>query len=219
MGFHREAGMQIRFIGDVHGKFGRYRKLIAPVENTLQVGDFGVGFRNLHGEYLANPPYDQMKKGNHFFVRGNHDNPAACRRHPFWIRDGDLAFDGRVFCVGGAESIDKGCRTEGCDWWADEELTYRELCIVLDLYEMAKPRVVVTHDAPQILLTTLYGNGRLHTPATGCGQRTRAMLDNMLEIHRPEIFIHGHWHQRWEMDIKGTRFIGLAELDHIDLDV
>ena len=36
---------KITLIGDVHGKFKEYQKLIDSIENpTIQVGDFGVGF-------------------------------------------------------------------------------------------------------------------------------------------------------------------------------
>ena len=39
----------MRFIGDVHGKYGQYKKLIAEVDSSIQVGDMGVGFRRLGG--------------------------------------------------------------------------------------------------------------------------------------------------------------------------
>jgi hypothetical protein len=44
------------------------------------------------------------------------------------------------------------------------------------------------------------------------------MFDNMLEIHRPEIWINGHWHIQWEEELRGVRHIGLGELTHIDLE-
>ena len=211
--------MKIRFIGDVHGKWARYKKLIKPVERSLQVGDFGVGFRDMHGYWLSNPPYDAMAKGEHLFIRGNHDNPSVCRRHQFWIRDGSTAFDGRVFCVGGAESYDKLQRTEGLDWWPDEELTYRELNIILDLYEQEKPDVVVSHDASFTALALAHNRGLCHTPGEGCGRTTRNAFEAMLEIHRPKIWLNGHWHLPWDIEFKGTRFIGLPELGYIDLDI
>ena len=34
------------FIGDVHGKYNRYRDIIRDCENTIQVGDMGIGFRH-----------------------------------------------------------------------------------------------------------------------------------------------------------------------------
>jgi hypothetical protein len=159
-----------------------------------------------------------MAKGEHFFLRGNHDNPAVCRRQKFWVRDGTYAFDDLVFCVGGTESYDKQWRTEGYDWWANEELTYKELDMMLQLYDQARPQIVATHDAPQLLLQHLYRNQMLHTDARGCGQRTRAALDAMFEIHRPKLWVHGHWHLDWDVNILGTRFVGLGELKTLTID-
>ena len=74
----------IKFIGDVHGKYGRYETILKNSDlPTIQVGDMGVGF--FHRDYegtlrpFANPPYDKMVAGNHRFIRGNHDNPYVCR--------------------------------------------------------------------------------------------------------------------------------------------
>ena len=211
--------MKVRFIGDVHSKWGVYRKLIKGVERSLQVGDFGVGFTNpMTDKPYSNPPYDAMSKGQHFFIRGNHDNPGACKRHPFWVKDGGSAF-GRddIFCVGGAVSIDKDRRTEGYDWWHDEELSYKELCSLMEVYELVKPKVVVSHECPDSVITRVVheqGKFKYDIPCT-----TRQCFDNMLEIHKPDLWIHGHWHFRHHTVSKGVEFIGLGELDHIDLEV
>jgi calcineurin-like phosphoesterase family protein len=211
--------MKVRFIGDVHGKWPRYKKLLKGVENSLQVGDFGVGFRNPHTEKeYSDPPYDSMMKGNHFFIRGNHDNPSACSRHPFWIRDGKSAF-GRddIFCVGGAVSIDKDRRTEGYDWWHNEELSYKELCEVTDVYELVKPRIVVSHECPDTVISHLVHKRGLFKYDIPC--TTRKCFDNMLEIHKPDLWVHGHWHFDHHTVFNGVEFIGLGELSYLDLDI
>lgn len=211
--------MKITFIGDVHGKWGPYRKLIKDKERSLQVGDFGVGFINpVTLKQYANPPYTQMAKGEHFFIRGNHDNPSVCARHPFWIRDGSIAF-GRndIFCIGGALSIDSHARTEGYDWWPDEELSYKELCAIMDSYEKAKPKVVVTHDCPEsIIAKVCYSKGMYMSPLKS---RTARCLDNLLDIHKPDVWVHGHWHMDYHTVIGGVEFIGLGELTALELDI
>lgn len=211
--------MQIRFIGDVHGKWKIYKNLIKGVEKSLQVGDFGVGFRNpMTDKEYSNPPYDHMKKGEHYFIRGNHDNPAVCSRHPFWVKDGGSAF-GRndIFCVGGAMSIDKDRRTEGYDWWHDEELTYGELCGIMDAYELVKPAIVVSHECPESVISKVChvkGMYKYDIPSV-----TRRCFDNFLEIHKPDLWIHGHWHLSHITICQGVEIIGLAELEYLDLDV
>jgi len=211
--------MEIRFIGDVHGRWDRYKKLIKGIDKSLQVGDFGVGFRNpVTEQEFSSPPYDQMAKGEHRFIRGNHDNPAKCSSHPFWIKDGGSVF-GRadIFCVGGAVSIDKDRRTENYDWWHDEELSYKELCNVMDIYELVKPKIVVSHECPDSVISRLVhekGMFKYDIPCT-----TRKCFDNMLEIHKPDLWIHGHWHFDHHTVHNGVEFIGLGELSFLDLDV
>ena len=84
--------MKYTFIGDVHGKYDRYKKIMKSCTDSIQVGDMGVGFRQYIGHEIGkmypNPPYDRMVEGNHKFIRGNHDNPATCRSHTQWIQDG-----------------------------------------------------------------------------------------------------------------------------------
>src|SRR5712671_5809644 len=99
------------FIGDVHGKFDRYKAIIREHPNTIQVGDMGVGFRRWpHGEYQSNPPYDEMVKANAYFIRGNHDNPAVCKRHTQYIPDSMVQND--TMFIGGGYSIDWQYRIE-----------------------------------------------------------------------------------------------------------
>jgi hypothetical protein len=206
----------LRFIGDVHGKWTRYSKLIEDCPRSLQVGDFGVGFHSRRGHPVTNSPNDLMSKGEHRFIRGNHDNPGFCRTHPFWVPDGETSH-GKVFCVGGAVSIDKDYRTEGIDWWPDEELSYGELCQVLDRYEAEKPSVVVSHEAPDCLVDRICRAGGFRK--LDVSSATRKMFDNMLDIHKPDLWIHGHWHVDHHTVLSGVEFIGLGELSFVDIDL
>ena len=49
--------------------------------------------------------------------------------------------------------------------------------------------------------------------------RTRQAFDAMMSIHRPKLWIFGHWHRSRNEMIDGTRFICLAELEHKDIDL
>lgn len=206
----------IRFIGDVHGKWTRYKKLIKDAPRSIQVGDFGIGFYNPRTETYSRPPHDTMAKGDHKFIRGNHDNPAQCRSHPFWLKDGSF-IDDSIFCIGGALSIDKHLRTEGWDWWADEELCYAEFLELIQVYEEAKPKVIVTHECPETVVNHVLkkkGKYKYDYPSI-----TRQCLDNLLHIHKPDLWIHGHWHLDHHTVFDGVEFIGLGELSYVDLEV
>ena len=206
---------KIRFIGDVHGKYNRYKKLIKDVPVSMQVGDMGVGFRGFSDinsiTYLTNPPFDSMEKGDHHYIRGNHDNPGACKQQKHWIPDGTV--HNGVFCSGGAASIDRAWRTEGLDWWEDEELSYSDAMKVFDSYTDSKPRYVMTHDCPPSISDMLVKS------KMQLGGVTTNLMGNMFEAHKPELWIFGHWHTSFDKVVLGTRFICLNELEHIDLEI
>lgn len=208
----------IRFIGDVHGKFRRYRELIRDVPASIQVGDMGVGFRRMRGSeavWSSNPPFDAMARGEHFFIRGNHDNPAVCRQHRFWIEDG--AVHNGVFCVGGAVSIDRAWRTAGLDWWPEEELSYAELDTLIERYSVIRPEIVCTHDCPESVAGDILAAFDMRKIEDG--SRTRVALQRMLEIHEPAVWVFGHWHVPLRVRRGRTTFQCLAELEYVDVDL
>lgn len=205
----------LRIIGDVHGKFRRYREIIRNVPFSIQVGDMGVGFRNRMGEWTANPPYDAMSEGRNFFIRGNHDNPEVCRRQKHWIPDGSVV-DG-IYCLGGAVSIDRAWRTEGLDWWSDEELSYAALERMVDEYTAIKPDVVITHDCPASAADGILAHFNMRKIEDG--SRTRVALQTMLDIHQPKEWYFGHWHQSVSFVRGRTAFRCLNELEFVDIDI
>ncbi len=217
----------MRFIGDVHGKYEPYKKLIADVPRSIQVGDMGVGFRRLSGpkvgEIYSNPPHYAMVKGDHRFIRGNHDNPQECAKHSQWITDGHVEDD--MMFIGGAVSIDRQWRTEDYSWWANEELSTETLNTLVDKYIDTKPRIMVTHEAPEEVAETVMhamlartGEYRGQKLQPEFASRTRQALQSMWSAHSPELWIFGHWHFNFDHVLRGTRFICLAELAHIDID-
>jgi hypothetical protein len=204
----------MRFIGDVHGKFRRYRELIRDVEKSIQVGDMGVGFIDPRTEEMqANPPFDAMSQGSHYFIRGNHDNPGVCRTQPYWIADGTM-HEG-VFCVGGGLSIDRDWRIAGYTYWPDEELSMAEFSKIIDVYEKIKPDIVVSHDCPESvsdILCSQHNLRKFNDPSI-----TRRGLQAMFEVHQPKYHFFGHWHVSTHAVIEGTEFRCLAELEVFDL--
>lgn len=91
-------------IGDVHGKFDRYGEILTGLPCSIQLGDMGIGF----GLDDLFPKADPTK---HRFLRGNHDNPELCRRHPNYL--GDFGFEFGIFFISGAFSVDRHLRTMG----------------------------------------------------------------------------------------------------------
>lgn len=200
--------MKLHVIGDVHGKWLEYRSLIEQIDGwSIQVGDFGVGFED-QGESLQWP--FQGVKGTHKFIRGNHDNPEKCKNMPQWIDDGTC--HNGLMCIGGAHSIDQDRRIEGVSWWRDEELSYSQLTDLIPIYQLYKPEIMITHDAPDSVARTLFSN---HYHEAENKSRTRQAFDTMFHHtgHRPKYWVFGHWHQSRDQNIMGTQFICLNELE------
>jgi hypothetical protein len=204
------------FIGDVHGKYNRLETIYKHCHQSIQIGDMGVGFfRYPDGEPEANPPFDKMVAGQHRFIRGNHDNLAVCKKHIMWIPDGHLEKTPKgtkLFFVGGAWSYDQPQRHRYFDWWPDEQCSKKQLRTFSEAYAFNSPDVMVTHDAPHSVCLDLFTGDLRET-------HTRQFLDKMWHMHRPKIWIFGHWHRHKDKEINDCRFICLDELETIDLEI
>lgn len=208
-----------RLIGDVHGKYGPYKQILkkSPYP-TIQVGDMGGGFRKWpHGEPSTNPPYDSMEKGDHRFIRGNHDNPAWCSSHSQWIPDGNV--ESGVMFIGGGLSIDKVYRVEGFSWWPDEELSTEELNHLVDCYIETKPRAMITHECPEEIAAEMERLAQRGKLDPHFASRTRQAFQSMWSAHSPELWVFGHWHRSFDQILNGTRFVCLAELEYKDFEL
>ncbi len=198
----------MRFIGDVHGKFDQYKEIAEAAPASIQVGDFGVGFA----------PVPEMGS-THRFIRGNHDDPDACRTLPRWIEDG--AYEDGIFFMGGATSIDKHSRVEGVEYWPGEEMPIKAQMEMIDRYEAivqsGQPvKAIVSHELPENIARIIFAERleRLNE-----GSRTRQALEALHSIYAPELWIFGHWHKSVDTVIGGTRFICLNELEYVDINI
>jgi predicted phosphodiesterase len=202
--------MKMTFIGDIHGKWRHYMDIISSAENTIQVGDFGIGFKN---PVALETVEEKMTKGNHKFIRGNHDNPVLCKEHQNCIKDGTYDPETGIFYMGGAFSVDRAWGVKDEDWWEDEEMSIPELGQCIDEYIAAKPRIVVTHDCPESVACDSF------SWYDGAQSRTRQVLQNMFECHQPELHIFGHWHKNVDYKKNGTRFICLNQYEKLELEI
>lgn len=211
---------KMRFIGDIHGKVHDYSQLLKEAEKeqipTVQIGDFGFGFISPDIEDNLNKQFEQS---NHKFIRGNHDDPARCRQSPGFIKDGTVDEENNIMYIGGAWSIDFFRRTPGINWWEDEECSFDQLMEMIEVYETVKPRIMITHDAPQELSTDLIIRRGLGMGNNVYPTKTGQALQTMWEIHKPDIWIFGHWHNSVDENVDGCRVICLDELEWKDIEL
>lgn len=213
--------MKIMFIGDVHGEFYIFEKIIElhQPDMVIQCGDFGfwptTPIENLG---VCGGPYslDPLKKIKCpiYFCDGNHEDhdslqnlpnggliPGTNTRHMKRGSVLELANGKTILFMGGARSVDKSIRQEGVDWFADETISY------VDMRELPdrKIDIVVSHTCPNVWVKDIVGS--LHTYEDK--DPSREALQQILELYHPSLWIFGHWHHRKDGDYKDTHWVGL----------
>jgi predicted phosphohydrolase len=198
---------KLLLIGDVHAKFAEYQAHISEYGNSLQLGDFGVGF--------LGHSYPELLPGGHSFIRGNHDNPLVARVHPNYQGDYGIRPDDGIFYLSGAHtpSFDSRWRIAGVDWWPDEQLSQEDLNKALIQYVREKPEIMVSHCCPFTIQQAFWH----FNPAYP--NRTCDMLDLMLKEHQPKLWVFGHYHKPIVKRKGKTKFVCLGELDTMEVEV
>lgn len=209
----------IIFVGDVHATWGKFDDVIdkhaALMESDLmiQVGDMGLGF-GTQGEPKSFP--DSVR-----FIRGNHDDPEVCRKHPNYL--GDYGFDEEngIFYVSGAWSIDWEYRTPGRDWWFEEQLSDRDLRSMLGLAKEVKDRIqiVVSHDCPRFVFDDMRKSRKMFRDKA-IPNRTTMALDDLFGIVKPKHWVFGHHHTSYSSRIQGTHFrcVDILETHEVEIE-
>ena len=191
-------------IGDVHGKYPEYHRLISNTDYSVQVGDFGFDWSTLNN----------VDSDRHKILGGNHDNYTIAPSFPHYLGDYGLANLGGVtfFFVRGERSIDAQYRIEGRSWWREEELDMSTAYNALAAYEAAQPDIVISHGCPGDVFPFFCTNpGKIQL------SRTAQLLDSMLEIHRPKMWLFGHHHNSETFTDRGCKFQCLNELETVNI--
>ena len=189
----------LNFIGDVHGKMNQYLELTKRFKTSYNLGD--VGFKNEHLFILNNVDFN-----NHKTLLGNHDDPSFIHS-PHSL--GNYGFDGKVYFIRGAWSIDHRQRIEGRDWFREEELNISDFYNIMDEIVEIKPDIIISHDCPKSI-SKLFWN-------IDCKSRTSNGLQAIYELYQPKYWLFGHNHKSKNEMIGNTNFICLAELETISL--
>jgi len=203
--------VNIKFLGDIHGDFEVARQACRKYPEAdwiFQVGDMGFGFPHYKRHKGVLVPDPEASDPTEFdprfrFIRGNHDKPEVCRGHAHYLGDYGVHEPTGIFFISGGESTDKEHRTAYVDWWPDEELSAVDFHKAVALYASVKPEVVISHECPSSLLWLLCSH---HAEVSS----TSDVLEIMLQIHRPKVWVFGHHHKIWRKEIEGTQFICAA---------
>lgn len=209
--------------GDTHGEIARFTPANFPGEETLTendyvivCGDFGFVFYDTPQEkdvldYLSKKPYTIC------FIDGNHENFPAIYSYPEQEWNGGKVHlirknvihlmrgqvfeieDKKFFTMGGAFSIDSGCRALGKSYWEEElpnndeyheasaNLTKRDFCV----------DYVITHTAPDYVIRRYLRKNPRYEDAELTG-----FLGWVMEKLKFSKWFFGHWHTDENFDDK-----------------
>lgn len=206
---------KVAFAGDWHDNFrymwrACYWAHQKGVDAIVQVGDFGF--------WSNGRAYDdlnaQLEKWDIylFFIDGNHENFPLLNSIPVndegyrEIRSRIIHLPrgfrwewyGHTFtALGGAHSIDEGFRTEGVDWFKEEDITVDDMKKTID---GGLTDFLITHDAPHsanVPLDPAFAAMFPHKVVQKC-ELNRWMLEKVCTHLRPLWIIHGHYHVNYE---------------------
>lgn len=196
---------KLLIIGDVHGKVNEFLDLLGShhYDIGIQLGD--LGFKKEHDLFKK----ERSKRD--FVLFGNHDHYPYLNESYSLGDFRSFKITENVFCVRGAYSIDKHLRTEGVDWFREEEMDYVRFRECIEQYVRELPEIVISHDAPEIARKKMFG---VYDKSI-----TSSALQQMFEEHKPRTWVFGHHHEYKEKEIDGTRFICLEELGHLYLPI
>lgn len=211
------AKRNIYVIGDVHQKIDTFLKIVRQIDKE----DKGPHTIVQLGDLFVNPLYFSLLNRelsairNVYTFKGNHE---------YWKEslNSDLGDFGSIpecdksFFVRGTFSIDWAYQASMGVFNKYEELTQAQGNKALDLYEKLLPDLFIAHDAPRTIANLIGNPEVLRNFGFGPDKFTTAtseLLQQMININPPKLFIHGHFHKSYQRKIKNTLFVGLAELE------
>lgn len=177
------------------------------------------------GDFMAFDAYDfldeidavlQENDAHLWFLDGNHEDFPLIRAatvntdaHGMAIVRDRIRYLPRGYCwawhnrdwlaLGGAVSVDKDIRTEGLDWFPEEEITLQQAVSVMS---QGQTDVVLSHDCPSGVPLTLPPPDKLWLTQIDRAQRHRQRLQEIFDVIRPAYSLNGHYHMAWSKTVR-----------------
>jgi Calcineurin-like phosphoesterase len=212
---------RIGVAGDWHGNTAWATRAVRKISARLPadgpriivpLGDFGIWPGPSGREYLSRLD-DALRAADAelWFVDGNHEDFAQLAR----LRpgpDGRAQVTARIWhlprghrwrwhgrdwlALGGGVSLDRAGRTEGIDWWPEEEITRSQAGSVI---EGGPADVMVTHECPAGIEHAFPPPPPWWSPADlRRSDAHQALLREVVQAVRPRWLMHGHLHQSYQ---------------------
>jgi DNA repair exonuclease SbcCD nuclease subunit len=209
--------------GDTHGylDFDKLSPTNFILGNSLTKNDYliilgDVGVFRFNQEFLKE---FEQKPYTTLMIEGNHEDYSFIKSLPsvemfngyvkkvneslFILQRGQIyTIENKTFFTfGGAKSVDRYRRTEGVDWFPEEETNYAEITYALDYLVMHKNKVdyILTHDCSQSALEYLAKIYRFYPEITSHNK----FFEEIKNIIDFKMWYFGHHHK--DIVIKGDK--------------
>lgn len=213
----------IYIVGDIHAEFkyltDNFINKFSP-DILLCCGDFGYWWNNkvhlfYHDYLLTN------KKCKIYFCDGNHERhdllkklviehgwkkPIEIKRNVFYCPRGSsltLPNGKNVLFFGGADSIDKGLRTVGVDWFQEENITQYDIDRIDN---SIKYHIVISHTCPKFLVNDMKITLGLSSFYPKYSDPNCDALNEVFNKVKPSEWFFGHWHNNYSNVVNGCKF-------------
>jgi hypothetical protein len=216
---------RILVAGDWHGDqawalnvIKRVPQLLAAERTrlVLQLGDFGIWAGPDGRRYLAAVGWALEQVGAQlWFLDGNHEDFTLLDAAAGAVGGGvrvqvapgifhlprghRWAWHGRTWLAcGGGVSLDRATRTEGRDWWPQEEITPAQAAAITG---GGRAEVLACHDCPSGVRHTFGRPPREWAPADlARNDAHRQRLQQIADAVQPAHVLHGHLHRAYQRD-------------------
>lgn len=225
----------VGFAGDWHGNeawscHGVETFARLGVDTVYHLGDFGL-WPGREGKFYLERLHKTCAQFDVrlFITLGNHedydrvavmqtdeDGWLFLKNYPlfrFAPRGHVWCHSGAVFAsMGGAGSVDIHHRTPGKSWWAQEAIVPADVdALTANMAAAGVERVdvMLTHDAP----AGVHRRGMMPRPRWITEEVEkychdgRVVLAEGVEVARPRVLLHGHWHDWYDDQFEGAGFV------------
>ncbi|MEI2268118.1 metallophosphoesterase [Microbacterium sp. No. 7] len=221
-------------LGDVHGNtrwlqraLPAMRRFDSKLTTVLQLGDWwhdvraadywarATGLERIFVTLGNHEPYGEVTP-----LLAEHPGHAVRVSEAVWLLPRPFRFiaGGCTFLsLGGAASADTEYRTEGVDWWVDEEITDPQ---VNDAISSGPAEVLLTHESPELnpvaaSQRVIQNRGAERSDDVAAVTATsRHQVQRVVDATRPRLHAHGHLHvSGQDVAASGTRVVSLGRDD------
>lgn len=214
--------MKVLLVGDSHNNYNHVTEAIVAAKNfglekVVQVGDMTVGNEPSSQIFLEKVTEAALENKICFgFIDGNHENfdilDTVMKENPkndegaVWLTESILWYprgtvvswgNRRLAFMGGSFTINRKKLKKFVHWWPQETIKQSDIANLKNNLSNKTVDVLISHDAPGCVQFPFEVNWNWPKNLLDEATQQRALLNDAVNLARPQIVVHGHWHKKY----------------------